>query len=494
MIGAAGDREMPFGIGALNVLWMLRCHLMLFRDVPSFCPCCGAGIRDEYSKKQPHGGRHIRGFAMLLLDEPDAFFHVFALTLLVTAAVWRRRGDGSPPLGRGSRVPSIAGGSGGGGRGHSSGSGSASLISHPSRPPLDSDAAVSAAVLLKEAGGAHEHLPPSSVQVVPASLPREMRANSQTASLGTASILGGSGGGAAASAGSSGRSGSLALSHQHAGFASSATSTISGGVSVGGRTAAATDAPAVADLRFLQFKGIVAEAREMLLEALATFPPDLTTLRATLFKRLRSSRPTTGGAGSSSSPSAPSAAVARGYGKPPPSHNSDGGDFSYEPAPQRRGGPPRGGGGGGGSAPRHHPAQGHQYRGGAAPVPVPSSSAYAAAAASADRVGHHALPVHGSSYGVGLTSTVAMRGGGASAHGQQPLQGPGQYYQQQGQGGSSAYASTSGGAGSALDPWGPTGATHLRAAAAAVSPGDVSEEIMLHQDAAAVEGEAALRV
>lgn len=90
VIGCA-DSEIPFGIGALNVLWMLRCHLMLFNQIPSYCPCCGSNIRNEYGNRQPFRGRHIRGFSMLLLDDRDAWMHLFALSFLVTAALWRSK-------------------------------------------------------------------------------------------------------------------------------------------------------------------------------------------------------------------------------------------------------------------------------------------------------------------------------------------------------------------------------------------------------------------
>jgi hypothetical protein len=91
IVGASCDVEMPLGIGSINVLYMLRCHLQLMDDVPSFCPCCGSKVRDDYTSKQQYGGRHLRGFAMLLLDDPDVFFHVYALAVLVTANLWRKR-------------------------------------------------------------------------------------------------------------------------------------------------------------------------------------------------------------------------------------------------------------------------------------------------------------------------------------------------------------------------------------------------------------------
>ncbi|RYG55213.1 hypothetical protein EON66_05840 [archaeon] len=89
-IGANNADEVPLGISAINVFYMLRCHLLLMREVPSYCPCCGTHVREEYATRQPRNGRHLRGFANLLLEDPDTLFHVFAQTFLVTASLWRK--------------------------------------------------------------------------------------------------------------------------------------------------------------------------------------------------------------------------------------------------------------------------------------------------------------------------------------------------------------------------------------------------------------------
>lgn len=176
---------MPLGIGAINVMFMLRCHLLLCQDIPSFCPCCGVKIREEYSTKQPHGGRHIRGFAMLLLDEPDAFFHLYALAVIVTATVWRKRfGTGRMPTSAVLRIPS---------------------------------AATTGSAKSRAASG-----------------------HSVSASTSQSMELNGGGGGV------------------------------------------------LGDPRLMEFPQVLHLSQEIILEALAAFPPDLTSLRTALFKRLKS--------------------------------------------------------------------------------------------------------------------------------------------------------------------------------------------------------------
>jgi hypothetical protein len=85
---ASGD-GFPFGIACLNVLFLLECHLRLgSRDVPAYCPCCGVGIRGEYTFGQPHRGKHIRGFANLLMGDYDALFTVYSSAVLYCARLW----------------------------------------------------------------------------------------------------------------------------------------------------------------------------------------------------------------------------------------------------------------------------------------------------------------------------------------------------------------------------------------------------------------------
>lgn len=93
--------EMPLAIVAMNVLYMLRCHLVLVTEVPpAYCPCCGTAVREEVapsksssSKKgaQPHRGGHIRGFAQLLLADSDALYHIYAATVLLMGQIWEER-------------------------------------------------------------------------------------------------------------------------------------------------------------------------------------------------------------------------------------------------------------------------------------------------------------------------------------------------------------------------------------------------------------------
>lgn len=74
---------------------------MLLAELPAYCPCCSTRVREEVTtaRAQPHGGRHLRGFALLLLDDPDALFHIYAMTVLLLGRAWARRFG--PPGGRG---------------------------------------------------------------------------------------------------------------------------------------------------------------------------------------------------------------------------------------------------------------------------------------------------------------------------------------------------------------------------------------------------------
>lgn len=99
LLGATGD-GFPFAIACLNVLFLLECHLRLGGNAgkggspPSYCPCCGVGVRSEYGPGQPHRGRHIRGFAALLLRDGDALFDVFAGAVTLCGRLWAAAADG----------------------------------------------------------------------------------------------------------------------------------------------------------------------------------------------------------------------------------------------------------------------------------------------------------------------------------------------------------------------------------------------------------------
>lgn len=369
MIGAAPDSELPFGIGALNVLWMLRCHLMLFEEPPAFCPCCGAGIRGEYAGRQPHRGRHIRGFAMLMLDDRDAWMHLFALSFLVTAALWRKRGEvialaaaaaaaaarRATGSGSGSTAPASvrssltgtmmaagAGGSAGGGgkasMAESAASGASGATSASAAQAQARHKRISAAKIAPLSNSSASPSPSgggAGMMALPGSISRDAAGSGSShgilpvpgagasghgasnGSLPTASADGhgaallhghnstpggGSGSGASrtgsvsvltASVGPGGAStlggvGAGVTSVSIAGAASAATTTGAGSAAttIGGSLGSGA-VVAVGDARLLEFNSILREAREVVLEALATFPPDLTTLRLALFKRLR---------------------------------------------------------------------------------------------------------------------------------------------------------------------------------------------------------------
>ena len=96
-VGCARGTELPLAIAALNAQYMLRCHLHLFASPPAMCCCCGAKIRElEYGARsaQSHGGASLRGFARLVGAEgPKAFFHLYAIALLMLAREWRAAAD-----------------------------------------------------------------------------------------------------------------------------------------------------------------------------------------------------------------------------------------------------------------------------------------------------------------------------------------------------------------------------------------------------------------
>lgn len=105
-IGCARGTELPFAIAALNAQYMLLCHLRLYPSPtgapPVMCCCCGSKIRElEYGSRstQSYQGASLRGFVQLLGSEgPDAFFHLYAITLLMLAKEWRQASYSDKPL------------------------------------------------------------------------------------------------------------------------------------------------------------------------------------------------------------------------------------------------------------------------------------------------------------------------------------------------------------------------------------------------------------
>jgi hypothetical protein len=351
MIGASGEQgEMPFGIGALNVLWMLRCHLQLFApndSPPAFCPCCGAaGVAQEYGPRQPHRGRHIRGFAMLLLDDRDAWMHVFALSFLVTAALWRKRGETMlvndthqatvimSKQKRGSAAAVLDAGSAGASNsvrssltGVSGPGGTMLLAGSEGRKERSRSRRSSSRVkdgsglkhassgghldaLDSESGGGGGMRPASSSGQLTDDVANVTTAGASSGAAGKHKV--GASGAATETASGEVRSASGSLSQASASLAA-------GGLTVVQRTASSSSAShlasadgassspsthadlssvhhqrdsakpsvVVGDLRLLQFNSILHEAKDVIMEALSTFPPDLTALRATLFRKLR---------------------------------------------------------------------------------------------------------------------------------------------------------------------------------------------------------------
>ena len=281
-IASAGEAagELPFGVAALNVLWMLRCHLMLFRDPPSYCPCCGAAVREEYGPRQPHRGRHIRGFAMLLLDDRDAWMHVYAQTFLLTAALWRRRGtqqqeqsgslqaDGTDEKVCGETACAPAGSHGG--DKCSSAGGRDRVTLPPLGAKLSFSAAEVASAVSADGAGDGAGATSSAASTFSGDAGRAATAATITAPLA-----------ASPHATSSGRNTRSVGSSRSAG----------GGSSSGGALTVV-----VADARLLEFNALLRQARGLVLEALAAFPSDVAALRASLFRRARSSSQVTGAA------------------------------------------------------------------------------------------------------------------------------------------------------------------------------------------------------
>ena len=104
----------PFALTLLNAVQMLACHLKLLPSTPTFCPCCGAAVRDkEYGRlaAQSHRGASLRGMvelvreagasaqALPLHSQPPragelALGELLTLTMLALGVEWRRQGRG----------------------------------------------------------------------------------------------------------------------------------------------------------------------------------------------------------------------------------------------------------------------------------------------------------------------------------------------------------------------------------------------------------------
>lgn len=97
---SAGD-GFPFAIACLNVFFLLECHLRLSGAgrPPSYCPCCGVSVRAEYGPAQPFRGRHIRGFASLLVVDSDALFSAFAAAVVLCGRLWAASRFSTPDSG-----------------------------------------------------------------------------------------------------------------------------------------------------------------------------------------------------------------------------------------------------------------------------------------------------------------------------------------------------------------------------------------------------------
>jgi ELMO/CED-12 family len=90
ILAADGTSGFPFAIASINILYALCMHLQLVDKLPGHCPCCSTHIRKEYTEKQPHNGKYIKAFG-LLMDDPDALFLLYVSTLLKAGAIWRKR-------------------------------------------------------------------------------------------------------------------------------------------------------------------------------------------------------------------------------------------------------------------------------------------------------------------------------------------------------------------------------------------------------------------
>lgn len=102
-VGCARGNELPLAIAAFNAQYMLACHLHLLKSPPAFCPCCGSKIREtEYGSRssQSYRGACLRGFLALLVQDPDAFFHLYAISILMLAKEWEQASPSSGALKR----------------------------------------------------------------------------------------------------------------------------------------------------------------------------------------------------------------------------------------------------------------------------------------------------------------------------------------------------------------------------------------------------------
>ncbi len=117
-VGCARGVELPLAIAALNAQYMLMCHLHLFASAPAMCCCCGARIRElEYGARasQSFRGASLGGFVRLLGAEgPDAFFHLYAITVLLLAREWRAASGGGEGAAAGRAAGAARAGAGAG--------------------------------------------------------------------------------------------------------------------------------------------------------------------------------------------------------------------------------------------------------------------------------------------------------------------------------------------------------------------------------------------
>jgi hypothetical protein len=103
----------PFALCLLSTVHMLACHLKLLPAPPSFCPCCGAAVRErEYGRlaAQSHRGASLRGFVELVREAgrggggggggagERALGEVLHVAMRFLGEEWRRQGRGEGAL------------------------------------------------------------------------------------------------------------------------------------------------------------------------------------------------------------------------------------------------------------------------------------------------------------------------------------------------------------------------------------------------------------
>ena len=120
-LARSGATGMPFAICSVNVLWMLRAHLRLTGDQPSFCPCCGTAVREDVAAEKQRAadkqrsrsrsrGASMSGaelttiispaaftaWTLLLVHDTDALFACYAGCVLLLGRLWAARFGSSP--------------------------------------------------------------------------------------------------------------------------------------------------------------------------------------------------------------------------------------------------------------------------------------------------------------------------------------------------------------------------------------------------------------